>query len=70
MNNILLKSILILLFSFVVGKVGKFFINKDYYDIHIELAEDDIDDSIIYENIKFDDLINKIKHMIGGKDER
>ena len=33
MNNILLKSILILLFSFVVGKVGKFFINKDYYDI-------------------------------------
>jgi hypothetical protein len=44
--------------------------NRNYYDIHIELAENDINDSVIYENIKFDDLINKIKHIIGGKDER
>lgn len=44
--------------------------NKDYYDIHIELAEDDIDDSVIYENIKFDDLINKIENIIGEKNER
>lgn len=44
--------------------------NRNYYDIHIELAENDINDSVIYENIKFDDLINKIKHIIRGKDER
>lgn len=44
--------------------------NKNYYDIHIELAEDNINDSVIYENIKFDDLINKIENIIGESDER
>lgn len=44
--------------------------DKNYYDIHIELSENNIDDSVIYENIKFDDLINKIKNIIGEKDER
>ena len=44
--------------------------DRNYYDIHIELAEDDIDDSVIYENIKFNDLISKIENIIGGKDER
>lgn len=41
--------------------------NRNYYDIHIELAEDNINDSVIYENIKFDDLIDKIEHIIGEK---
>ena len=41
--------------------------DRNYYDIHIELAEDDINDSVIYENIKFDDLIDKIENIIGEK---
>ena len=44
--------------------------DRNYYDIHIELVEDNIDDKNLYENIKFDDLIIKLEYIIGEKYER
>ena len=44
--------------------------DRNYYDIHIELVEDNIDDRNLFENIKFDDLIIKLEHIIGENNER